>query len=133
MPYTVYIIKTLHFDCVCLLPLTNCIFVSQWVHTKLAVAVILSLLLLLPAFAHAESIMCEVGLCREEDKQRPGRRYEKKRKCLSCPKQSQTLILVSLEKDKVVITKPRFRIPLYGTGGGGGMCDGITSVLHFPS
>lgn len=48
------------------LPLTNSIFVSRWVLTKLTVAVILSLLLLLPALVHAEGIMCEVGLCGEE-------------------------------------------------------------------
>lgn len=34
--------------------------------TELAVAVKLSLILLLPAFAHAECVVCEVGLCREE-------------------------------------------------------------------
>lgn len=59
------------------------IFVSQWVHTKLTVAIILSLLFLLPAFAHAEGIMCEVGLCREKDKQRIGWRDGKKKKWLS--------------------------------------------------
>lgn len=95
------------------------------VHTKLTVAVILSLILLLPALAHAEGIMCEVGLCGEEDKQRTGWRDEKKRERLSAMPDP-------LEEDKVVITKARRHIPLHGTGGGG-LCEGITSVLHLPS
>lgn len=69
----------LHFNFV-RLPLTNSIFVSHGTLTKLAVAVILPLLLLLPALAYAEGIMCEVGLCGEEEgKQRTGWRDEKKR------------------------------------------------------
>lgn len=82
------------------LPLTNSLFVPHWVHTKLTVAVILSLLLLLPALAHAKGIMCEVGLWGEEDKQRTGWRDEKKREWLSAvaPCRSQTLFPVSLEK-----------------------------------
>ncbi len=48
--------------------------------------------------------------------------------CLPC----QTLIPAPLEEDKVVITKARRHIPLHGTGGGG-LCDGIASVLHLPS
>lgn len=41
--------------------------VSHWIHTKLTVAVILSLVLLPPALSHAEGIMCEVGLCRDDE------------------------------------------------------------------
>lgn len=84
------------------------IFVSQWVHTKLTVAIILSLLLLLPAFTHAESIMCEVGLWREEDKKGAGvmRRRESVGVC-------QTPIPASLEKNKVAISKPPRYILLY--------------------
>lgn len=58
---------------------------------------------------------------------------EEKKEPLSAamPVRSQTLIPASLEKDMVVIAKPRCRIPAHGTAGGG-VCDGITSVLHFP-
>lgn len=37
-----------------------------WIHTKLTVTVIFSLLLLLSALAHAEGVMCEVRLCRDD-------------------------------------------------------------------
>lgn len=40
------------------------------VHTKLAVAVVLSLVLLLPALAQAEGIVCQVWLCWKENKTR---------------------------------------------------------------
>lgn len=94
------------FIFVCLL-WTKSIFVFHWVHTKLTVAVILSLLLLLPALTQAEGIMCEVRLCGEEGKQRTGRRDEKKRERLSAvPVRSQTLIPASLERTRLSLQNP---------------------------
>jgi len=95
---------------------------SGWVRTELTVAVILSLLLLLPALAHAEGVVCEVGVCGEEDKQTTGWRDEKKRGTVGC----QTLIPASREENTVAVTKPRRRIPPRGTGGGGASAVFIT-------
>lgn len=88
-------------------PWTKSGFVPHWAHTELAVAVMLSLLFLLPALTQAEGIVCEVGLCGEGGKQRTGRRDEKKRERQSAvPAPSQTLIPASLERMRLSLQNP---------------------------
>lgn len=62
------------------LPHVHSKYVSHWIPTKLTVTVILSLLLLLPALAHAEGVVREVRLCGGGDEQRTGWRDEDEKK-----------------------------------------------------
>lgn len=75
-----------------------------------------------------KSDSAEKKTSRGRDRGMRGRR-EKVTVCYD-PRGSRLLIPASLEKDKVVITKPRHCIPPHGAGGGG-MRDATSPVLHF--